>query len=218
MVGKIDTIKRLRLFGDFLMLGSFLLLLWLFLSAYLSSEFNTTVHVNNYGEAHIEMIVLVFFLLPLFLFTTALSFIDWRQTWKARQKILSQKYLLTDAPSPYQECAEPLVNRPVASNGPVVLHTKSTGMRRHPGETVPDGTVSASLNHQSDRLVECRFPEEGLICPRCNAMFEVNRKFAKGAITCPTCGLRGTYVPEDLDSLNGKNDKPTVRIIKDIRR
>lgn len=165
MVRKIDTIKRLRLFGDFLMLGSFLLLLWLFLSAYLSSEFNTTVHINNYGEAHIEMIVLVFFLLPLFLFTTALSFIDWRQTWKARQKILSQKYLLMDAPSPYQE-----------------------------------------------------FPEEGLICPRCNAMFEVNRTFAKGTITCPTCGLRGTYMPDDLDSLNGKNDKPTVRIIKDIRR
>ncbi|MEE9151432.1 MAG: hypothetical protein V3U20_06320, partial [Thermoplasmata archaeon] len=48
-------------------------------------------------------------------------------------------------------------DRPVTSNGPVVLHTKSTGMRQHPGETVPNGTVSASPNHQSDRLVECRF-------------------------------------------------------------
>ncbi len=63
-------------------------------------------------------------------------------------------------------CEEPLVNeqcssedehiilgnlmfpagRSVASNGPVVLHTNSTGLRQHPGETVPNGTVSASLN------------------------------------------------------------------------
>ncbi len=68
-------------------------------------------------------------------------------------------------------CEEPLVNepcssedehiilgnlmfpadRPVASSAPVVLHTKSTGIRRHPGETVADGTVSASPNHQSNR-------------------------------------------------------------------
>ncbi len=37
-------------------------------------------------------------------------------------------------------CEEPLVNRTVASNGPVILHTNST-----------------SPNHQSNRLVECRF-------------------------------------------------------------
>ncbi len=97
MVRKIDTLKRLRLFGDFLMLGIFLMLLWVFLTAYLDNEYATTVHINTYGEAHIEMIILIFILLPLFLITTALSFIDWRQTWKAKERILSQRYLLMDA-------------------------------------------------------------------------------------------------------------------------
>jgi uncharacterized paraquat-inducible protein A len=97
MVRKIDTVKRLRLFGDFLMLGIFLMLLWVFLSAYFTNDYTTTVHVNSYGEAHLEMIILVFILLPLFLITTALSFIDWRQTWKAKEKILSQRYLMRDA-------------------------------------------------------------------------------------------------------------------------
>lgn len=165
MVRKIDTIKRLRLFGDFLMLGTFLLLLWLFFSAYLSNDFSTTVHINNYGEAHIEMIILIFFLLPLFLFTTALSFIDWRQTWKARRNILSQKYLLTEAPSPYED--------------------------------------------------HC---DETLICPRCDELFEVKNTNFYGTIICPTCGLKGTYEPNDVDAVTGKNVKPTVRIIKKIRR
>ncbi len=90
MAGKIDTMKRLRVFGDFLMLGSFLMLLWLFVSAYLSNSFSTTVHINNYGEAHVEMILMLFFLLPLFLLTTALSFLDWRQTWKAKGRIAQE--------------------------------------------------------------------------------------------------------------------------------
>ncbi|UCE39186.1 MAG: hypothetical protein JSW00_08205 [Thermoplasmata archaeon] len=102
MAGKIDKMKRLRLVGDFLMLGSFLMLIWLFLSAYLSNDYRTTVNINNYGEAHVEMIVLVFFLLPLFMLTVALSFMDWRQTWKAKGKIMSHKYLLIDTPTTYQ--------------------------------------------------------------------------------------------------------------------
>jgi predicted RNA-binding Zn-ribbon protein involved in translation (DUF1610 family) len=109
MVKKIDTIKRLRLFGDFLMLGSFLLLLWLFISAYLNNNFSTTVHVNQYGEAHVEMIVLVFFLLPLFILTTSLSFLDWRQTWKAKSMVASQKYILSEIPLNYPETFEEIV-------------------------------------------------------------------------------------------------------------
>ena len=164
MVKKIDTIKRLRLFGDFLMLGTFLLLLWLFLSAYLSNDFSTKVHINNYGEAHVEMIILVFFLLPLFLFTTALSFLDWRQTWKARSKIMAQKYLLQEAPRYYQ-----------------------------------------------------RPPDDDLICPRCNEIFYARHNFVNGNIICPSCGLRGTYEPSNMD-LTAMDAKPNVKIIKNIRR
>ena len=164
MVRKIDTIKRIRLFGDILMLGAFLMLLWLFISAYLSNNFSTTVNINDYGEAHVEMIILVFFLFPLFLFTTALSFLDWRQTWKAKKMILSQKYLLMNALVPNQDLLEDI-----------------------------------------------------LVCPRCYDRFEAIGNYSNGSVTCPTCGLRGSYKPLDVD-LPRKNNKPTVRIIKDIRR
>ena len=98
MQGKIDKMKRLRVIGDFLMLGAFFMLISLFLSAYLSNNFRTTVHINNYGEAHVEMIILVFFLLPLSLITVTLSFMDWKQTWKAKGKIISERHLLLETP------------------------------------------------------------------------------------------------------------------------
>jgi hypothetical protein len=106
MAGKIDTMKRLRVFGDFLMLGSFLMLLWLFISAYMSNGFSTTVHINNYGEAHVEMIIMVFFLLPLFILTTALSFLDWKQTWKAKGRIAQEIHVKVDEPGQYSEFVE----------------------------------------------------------------------------------------------------------------
>jgi uncharacterized paraquat-inducible protein A len=106
MAGKIDTMKRLRVFGDFLMLGSFLMLLWLFISAYMSNSFSTTVHINNYGEAHVEMIIMVFFLLPLFLLTTALSFLDWRQTWKAKGRIAQEVNVRVEDPGVYTQFVE----------------------------------------------------------------------------------------------------------------
>lgn len=105
MAGKIDTMKRLRLFGDFLMLGSFLMLLWLFATAYLSN-FTTTVYINNYGEAHVEMIIMVFFLLPLFLITTALSFLDWKQTWRARGRIAQETHITVEEPGAYRVFVE----------------------------------------------------------------------------------------------------------------
>jgi hypothetical protein len=88
------------------MLGSFLLLLWVFLTAYLNDGFSTTVNVNKYGEAHVEMIILIIFLLPLFILTTALSFLDWRQTWKSKSMVSSQKIILSDGPPFYQEFME----------------------------------------------------------------------------------------------------------------
>lgn len=109
MVKKIDTIKRLRLFGDFLMLGSFLLLLWLFITAYLNNDFSTNVQINKYGEAHVEMIILVFFLLPLFILTTALSFMDWRQTWKAKNMVASNQYIMESMPRSYNIRLEELI-------------------------------------------------------------------------------------------------------------
>jgi hypothetical protein len=109
MVKKIDTIKRLRLFGDFLMLGSFLLLLWLFVTAYLNRDFSTTVQINRYGEAHVEMIILVFFLLPLFILTTSLSFLDWRQTWKAKQMVAANRNFIDHSPQSYNVRLEELI-------------------------------------------------------------------------------------------------------------
>ncbi len=110
MHGKIDKMKRLRVIGDFLMLGAFFMLISLFLSAYLSNDFRTTIHINNYGEAHIEMIILVFFLLPLSLITVTLSFLDWKQTWKAKGKIMSDRYLLVEPP---------VMEAPVYENAPI---------------------------------------------------------------------------------------------------
>jgi DNA-directed RNA polymerase subunit RPC12/RpoP len=110
MLGKIDKMKRLRVIGDFLMLGAFFMLISLFLSAYLSNNFRTTIHINNYGEAHIEMIILVFFLLPLSLITVTLSFMDWKQTWKAKGKIMSERNLLME---------NPILEAPIYDNVPV---------------------------------------------------------------------------------------------------
>jgi hypothetical protein len=109
MVKKIDTIKRLRLFGDFLMLGTFLLLLWLFITAYLNKDFSTTVQINRYGEAQVEMIILVFFLLPLFILTTSLSFLDWRQTWKAKHMVATNQNVLDHIPRSYSIRLEELI-------------------------------------------------------------------------------------------------------------
>ncbi len=72
--------KMIRLFGDSLMLGTFILFLWLFVSAYLSRDFTATIHINKYGEAQVEMILLIFIMLPLFLITAILSFRDWEYT------------------------------------------------------------------------------------------------------------------------------------------
>ena len=56
----ICTVKMIRFFGDSLMLGIFLLMVWLFVSAYLNKNFTCTVNINKYGEAQVEMILLVF--------------------------------------------------------------------------------------------------------------------------------------------------------------
>jgi uncharacterized paraquat-inducible protein A len=146
------------------MLGSFLLLLWLFISAYLNNDFSTTVHINQYGEAHVEMILLVFFLLPLFILTTSLSFLDWRQTWKAKTMVASQRYILSESPSPINN-----------------IH-------------------------------------EEIICPRCRNHFMVRVSSYGGMVTCPSCGLEGKHVPEKGRSEGIDDDKPAVRVIKDIRR
>ena len=84
MHGKIDKLKRLRVVGDFLMLGTFFMLVGVFLSAYLSNDYRSTINVNYYGEAQIEMIVLLFILMPLSLATVILSFLDWKHTCKAK--------------------------------------------------------------------------------------------------------------------------------------
>ncbi|UCE39181.1 MAG: hypothetical protein JSW00_08180 [Thermoplasmata archaeon] len=90
------TIKMIRLFGDSLMLGIFLLMVWLFVCAYSNNHYSAIININKYGEAQIEMILLLFILLPLFLFTTAFSFFDWKKTVKPSMYIIEQNDQILD--------------------------------------------------------------------------------------------------------------------------
>lgn len=82
----ICIIKMIRFFGDALMLGIFLLMVWLFVSAYLNENFTCIVNINRYGEAHVEMILLVFILFPLFLITSTFSYLDLHRTISTRRE------------------------------------------------------------------------------------------------------------------------------------
>ncbi len=157
MAGKIDTMKRLRVFGDFLMLGSFLMLLWFFISAYFSNNFSTTVHINNYGEAHVEMIIMIFFLLPLFLLTTALSFLDWRQTWKAKGKIAQEVNMEIEEPGPYTVFVEEDLVCPKCLSEFTIKGPKSGGMISCPmcgmqGHYSPVNTRQASWDNHGPKV------------------------------------------------------------------
>ncbi len=80
MTKTVSFTKLIRLFGDSLMMGTFVLFLWLFVSAYLSKDFTATIHINKYGEAQVEMILLIFILFPLFMVTSIFSFKDWERS------------------------------------------------------------------------------------------------------------------------------------------
>jgi hypothetical protein len=101
MPGTICTVKMIRFFGDSLMLGIFLLMVWLFVSAYTNENFMCTVNINKYGEAQVEMILLVFILFPLFLITAAFSFLDWHRTISSRGKMDFADYLPFYYTEPY---------------------------------------------------------------------------------------------------------------------
>jgi hypothetical protein len=163
MHGKIDKLKRLRVVGDFLMLGTFFMLVGVFLSAYLSNDYRSTINVNYFGEAHIEMIVLLFILMPVSLATVVLSFLDWKQTWKAKGRIMSQNRILLDESRFYQ---------------------------------IQLGVI---------------------VCPRCKIIFGIGEPEFKGVVTCISCGLKGTILSNTQDSMDGNEQIPNVRIIKNIR-
>ncbi|UCH88246.1 MAG: hypothetical protein JSV49_08245 [Thermoplasmata archaeon] len=96
MARKISTIKRIRVLGDFMMFGIFVCLLIIFLTAYFnglnSDNYTTEVDINSKNEAHVEFIILIIILLPIFFLTTLWSFLDWKSTWKAREQIRFQDY------------------------------------------------------------------------------------------------------------------------------
>jgi hypothetical protein len=52
----------------------------------MNENFTCTVNINKYGEAQVEMILLVVILLPLFLITSAFSFLDWHRTISSRKE------------------------------------------------------------------------------------------------------------------------------------
>jgi hypothetical protein len=97
----ICTVKMIRFFGDSLMLGIFLLMVWLFISAYTNENFICTVYINKFGEAHVEMILLVFILFPLFFITAAFSFLDWHRTINSRREIDFTDDILSYYTEPY---------------------------------------------------------------------------------------------------------------------
>ena len=82
------------------MFGTFLTLICVFLAAYLSSDYMAVISINEYGEAHMEMALLVFFLMPLFLVTVMLSFLDWRREIKHGEGVSSNGILLRDLQGP----------------------------------------------------------------------------------------------------------------------
>ncbi len=163
MQGKIDKLKRVRVVGDFFMLGTFFMLVGVFLSAYLSSDYRSTINVNFYGEAHVEMIVLLFILMPISLATVILSFLDWKGTWKAKGMILSHDQLHLDAFHFYQ------------------------------------------------------FQSNIFLCPTCQIIFGTGEPDYEEIITCPSCGLRSSINASPLNSEDGMDQMPRVRVIKDIR-
>jgi phage FluMu protein Com len=105
MPSKITTIKRIRVLGDFMMFGIFVCLLIIFLHAYingmLNGNYTTIVDINSQNEAHVEFILLLVILMPVFIMTTIWSFLDWKATWKARDNVrLSQYYFEPESITP----------------------------------------------------------------------------------------------------------------------
>ena len=102
MPSKITTIKRVRVMGDFMMFGIFICLLIIFLHAYINGwqngNYQTIVDINSRNEAHVELIILLFILGPLFRLTTLWSFLDWKSTWRARDHIRFEQYYFESEP------------------------------------------------------------------------------------------------------------------------
>jgi hypothetical protein len=146
MTRKVYAVKLIRFFGDSLMLGIFFLVVWLFVTAYFNQDFATTIYINKFGEAHVEMILLVFILFPLFLLTAVFSFVDWKHTVNPIHEIPREQQ------RPYKEH---YYHYPVG---------------------------------------------EDVVCPLCDDVFYVTSDYYYSRITCPYCGLTGTYLPVNDDT------------------
>jgi len=125
----IQTVKRIRLLGDASMFGIFLVLLYVFINAYRSGDYSTTISINSYGEAHVELVLLIFILFPIFIITLTASFLDWRSTWRARGMVHYNDYYLdnSDPTDPaartvhtslsIQDDEDPLITQPLRCPG-----------------------------------------------------------------------------------------------------
>ncbi|MCD6383803.1 MAG: hypothetical protein J7L88_05020, partial [Thermoplasmata archaeon] len=95
MGGKIQRIKRLRFAGDSVLFALLVLFLYIFIKAYLNG-FKIEININRYGEAKVELIVLLGVILPLATLALVYSYLDLVSTWKARQWIASTDYQMLD--------------------------------------------------------------------------------------------------------------------------
>ena len=95
MASKLQWIKRLRFAGDGALFAILLLFIYIFLRAYFS-DYTAEIDINRYGEARVELIVLLGVILPLAALTLVYSYLDLVTTWKARQWVVSTDYSLLE--------------------------------------------------------------------------------------------------------------------------
>ncbi|HDD60020.1 MAG: zinc ribbon domain-containing protein [Thermoplasmata archaeon] len=149
MASKLQWIKRLRFAGDGALFAILLLFIYIFLRAYFS-DYTAEIDINQYGEARVELIILLGVILPLAALTLAYSYLDLVTTWKARQWVVSTDYSLLEG------------WRRKLKGGPVELKCTSCG------RTFPFDPLSAP-----SRYVK-------LVCPSCGKSGVVDVLSLKG--------------------------------------
>lgn len=193
MPGKITTVKRIRVLGDFMMFGIFICLVIIFLHAYLNGVFNgnytTMVDINSKNEAHVEFFLLIVILLPLFIMTTIWSFLDWKATWRARDQIRFQQYYL-----------EP-------------------EMDRQPKKELDTILMKCSACHEVFGLTSVE-NDMHIECPHCNKVgfVKVPQSYERRPAGRPPKRETARDRPRMQDDFDSESrGGPQVRIIKDIR-
>jgi DNA-directed RNA polymerase subunit RPC12/RpoP len=193
MPSKITTIKRIRVLGDFMMFGIFICLMIIFLNAYLNGlsndNFTTLVDINSKNEAHVEFIILIVVLLPIFFMTTLWSFLDWKATWRARDAIRFQQYFM-ETESPRRKEIDTILMKCSACQGVF-------------GVTAADNEMNIECPH-CGKVGYMKLP----------STHKTKKRPGRGGADSDDIGDDRTYTLDDDDD---SGSSPRVRIIKDIK-